>query len=139
MKKTVLPIGPFHPIQEEPECFQLVLGDGLAVRVLKEFGIDDGQVQVEVSAVLGIGHLHALFIRASYELHRGEPVLHLCNGVVDAFGIVFFGWIVIAYEGLTAGPSAARSQQEQSGSHQVDKDASPAYFAVLIHSHTVLV
>ena len=41
MKKTILPIGPFHPIQEEPECFQLQL---------------DGERIVDMDVRIGYNH-----------------------------------------------------------------------------------
>jgi len=41
VKKTILPIGPFHPIQEEPECFQLHL---------------DGERIVDMDVRIGYNH-----------------------------------------------------------------------------------
>jgi len=69
MKKTILPIGPFHPIQEEPECFQLVL---------------DGERIVDMDVRIGYNHRGIEKLSETKNFHQVPFLVERVCGICSA-------------------------------------------------------
>ena len=69
MKKTILPIGPFHPIQEEPECFQLHL---------------DGERIVDMDVRIGYNHRGVEKLSETKTFHQVPFLVERVCGICSA-------------------------------------------------------
>ncbi|MHC4917031.1 MAG: hydrogenase large subunit, partial [Planctomycetota bacterium] len=91
MKKTVLPIGPFHPIQEEPECFQLHL---------------DGERIVDMDVRIGYNHRGIEKLSESKTWHQIPFLVERICGICSASHPMAFVQAVEDIAGVKPPPRA---------------------------------
>ncbi len=91
MKKTVLPIGPFHPIQEEPECFELHL---------------DGERIVDMDVRIGYNHRGIEKLSETKSWHQVPFLIERVCGICSASHPMAFVQAVEDIAGVQPPPRA---------------------------------